>query len=511
MIDKKRLIAIDGNSLLYRAFFAMKYLSASDGTPTNAIYGLTTMLLKVLDEKPDYVVVAFDTPKPTFRHVQYDQYKAHRKAPPDALIAQAPIARELIRAFNIPVIEVEGFEADDVIGALVTQAREHGVNSEILTGDLDALQLVNDDVSVMTTVKGVSDIVVYDPNAVHERFGLDPCQIADYKGLKGDASDNIPGVPGIGDKTAQALLQQYGTVENLLDHISELPEGKTKKTLEQNAELARLSKHLATIVTDVPFDFDLNAYEMHQPDFDTLRDLFVRLEFKTMLKRLPEVEQAEGKAPAAQKHSLGSCSRIESKEELDELVESLKKSNAFALQCHTAEDKSIRAKLIGISFSTGPNETAYVRVCDPTDKDCSLSLCMDDEFEADLSAFGPILSSSDIAKYTHDSKHNIAALALRGIKLNGIAFDSMLAAYLLDSTRGSYAIGDVAFEQLSVELAGVTRKDESIDDIQQFCNEAEVIYMLKPILEQRLRDDGLYELYCDVELPTFNDTGPNGA
>ncbi len=242
MTEKKRLIAIDGNSLLYRAFFAMRYLSTSDGTPTNAVYGLTTMLLKVLEEKPDYIVVAFDTPKPTFRHVEYDQYKAHRKAPPDALIAQAPIARELIRAFNIPVIEVEGYEADDIIGALVTQAREHGVSSEIVTGDLDALQLVNEDVSVMTTVKGVSDIVVYDPKAVEARFGLRPDQMADFKGLKGDPSDNIPGVPGVGDKTAQSLLEQYGTVENVLDHVSDLPEGKTRKAIEENADLARLSQ-----------------------------------------------------------------------------------------------------------------------------------------------------------------------------------------------------------------------------------------------------------------------------
>ena len=506
MTDKKRLVAIDGNSLLYRAFFAMRYLSASDGTPTNAVYGLTTMLLKVLEDKPDYIVVAFDTPKPTFRHVEYDQYKAHRKPTPDALIAQAPIARELIRAFNIPVIELEGFEADDVIGALVTQAREHGVSSEILTGDLDALQLVNDDVRVMTTVKGVSDIVVYDPKAVEERFGLKPDQMADFKGLKGDPSDNIPGVPGIGDKTAQTLLEQYGTVENVLDHVSEMPEGKTRKALEENADLARLSKHLATIVTDLPFDFDLNAYEMRQPDLDTLRDLFVRLEFKTMLKRLPEVEQAAGRAPAAEKPALGLFRRIESPRELGELVASLEKAKAFALQCHTTprvgRGHDVEgAALIGMSFSTGPNETAYLRVSDPAAQTGALSLGMDDEFEAGLARFAPVLGSEKIAKYCHDSKRSIAALALRGVELKGVAFDSMLAAYLLDSSRGSYEIGDVAFEQLSVELAGVTRKDEEVDETRLLCNEAEVIYRLKPVMEQRLRQDGEYALYSEVELP----------
>lgn len=500
MTEKKRLVAIDGNSLLYRAFFAMRYLSTSDGTPTNALYGLTTMLLKVLEEKPDYIVVAFDTPKPTFRHNQYEQYKAQRKAPPDALIAQAPIARELIRAFNIPIIEIEGYEADDVIGALVKQAREHGVSSEIVTGDLDALQLVNEDVSVMTTVKGVSDIVVYDPAAVQERFGLRPDQMADFKGLKGDPSDNIPGVPGIGDKTARLLLEQYGTIENLLEHIDELPSGKIREAIQKNADLALLSKHLATIVTDVPFKFDLEAYRARKPDVDALRDLLVRLEFKTILKRLPEVEQATGTMTAAERPSLGLGRRIESQKQLDELITSLERAGAFALQCHSADAKSIRARLIGMSFSTGTDQTVYIRVHDPAQD--SFSLVMSDVFEADLARLAPLLSSDRMAKYCHDSKRSVAALALRGVELRGITFDSMLAAYLLDSSRGSYEIGDVAFEQLAVELPGVTRKEEAPpDETQRFCNEAEVIFRLKPLLEERLRRDGLYELYSEVELP----------
>ena len=317
----------------------------------------------------------------------------------------------------------------------------------------------------MTTIKGVSDIVVYGPEAVVERFGLAPGQMADFKGLKGDASDNIPGVPGVGDKTAETLLKQYGTLENVLDHVSELPEGKLKKTLEENADLAKLSKHLATIVTDLPFDFDLESYRAQPPDFDTLRDLFVRLEFKTMLKRLPEVEQAAGKAPVEEKPALGVCRRIDSPKDLDELVASLTQAGAFALQCHTADDKSIRATIIGMSFSTGPGNTAYVRVTDPAEGGGALTLGMDEVFQADLAKLAPILSSDKLIKYCHDSKRNIAALALRGVELKGVAFDTMLGAYLLDSSRSSYEIGDIAFEQLSVELAGVTRKEEQTDEI----------------------------------------------
>jgi DNA polymerase-1 len=500
----KKLIAIDGNSLLYRAFFAMRYLSTTSGQPTNAIYGLTTMLLKVLEEKPDYVAVAFDTPKPTFRHEEYVDYKATRRATPDALIEQAALARELIRAFNIPIIEVPGFEADDVIGALAKEAEQQGIDTVIVTGDLDALQLVNDHVSVMTTVKGVSDTVVYDPRAVTERFGITPEQMADYKGLKGDTSDNIPGVPGIGEKTAVDLLRKYGSLENLLSHIDELPEGKVKKALQENAELAVLSKRLGTIVTDLPVELNLDECKAREPDYDTLRDLFVRLEFKTMLKRLPEVGKAEGKAAPEERPLLGACRAIASDQELADLVRSLEEAGEFALHCHTANGKSIQAELIGIGFSHGPGDTAYVPIFDPVKKrDPSLTLALDGPYEADLTKLAGLLGSERVAKFCHDTKLNHAALCLRGVELRGVAFDTMLAAYLLDSTRGSYGIGDVAFEQLSLELPGITRKKEEaeVDIVTEVCGEAEAVYRLKPALDDRLASDGLCDLLNKVELP----------
>lgn len=500
--QKKKLIAIDGNSLLYRAFFAMKYLSTSGGQPTNAIYGLTTMLLKVLEDSPDYIAVAFDTPKPTFRHEEYDGYKAQRKPTPDALVEQAPVARELIRAFNIPVIELPGYEADDIIGAMVKQAEQHGIDSIIVTGDLDALQLVNEHVSVMTTVKGVSDTVIYGPKEVEDRFGIKPGQMADFKGLKGDASDNIPGVPGIGNKTAESLLKQYQTVENLLEHLSELPEGKVKKTLTENAEQAHLSKHLATIVTDLPIDIDLDSYKACEPNYDVLRDLFVRLEFKTMLRRLPEVEQAEGKQVEQVRAVLGTWRRIESQQELNDLIASLEKAGAFAMQCHISNGKPTRAELIGMSFSTGMNETAYVELVDSRKDSGALSLGFDDEFRADLSQLKPILSSDSVAKYCHDCKVSIEMLARRGVELKGVAFDLLLGAYLLDSSRSSYDIGDVAFEQLSLELPGVTRKqDETVDAVELLCAQAEAVYRLKPVIEEKIKQDGEYDLYANVEMP----------
>lgn len=505
--DKKKLILIDGNSLLYRAFFAMRYLSTSDGLPTNAVYGLTTMLLKVLEEKSDYVAVAFDTPKPTFRHEEYEHYKAHRPEAPDELKAQAPVARELIRAFNIPVIEVEGYEADDIIAVMAREAEDKGVRTTIVTGDLDALQLVSDDVSVMTTIKGVSDTVVYDPQAVEDRFGIKPEQMADFKGLKGDPSDNIPGVPGIGDKTAAALLAQYGTVENLLDHMDELREGRAKKALQEHRDQALLSKRLATLASEVPFELEIEDYRAQEPDYDALRDLFMRLEFKTMLRRLPEVRMAAGKPKPEEGEEaaavLGECRRIGSEQELSDLLRFLEKTDAFALRTHMAHGKSIRAEILGMSFSTGPGETAYVRVTDPAKEDRSLELELEGSYQADLARLAPVLSSETPLKYCHDSKRSIAALALRGVELRGVAFDTMLGAYLLDSSRGSFEIGDVAFEQLSLELPGVTQKKLDIiaDEATITCGEAEAVYRLKPVIEAKLERDGMADLYTLVELP----------
>ena len=503
MAEKKRMVIIDGNSLLYRAFFAMRYLSTASGQPTNAVYSLTMMLLKLFEEKPDYIAVAFDTPKPTFRHEEYEEYKGHRKPPPDALIEQSPIARELIKAFNVPVIEVPGYEADDIIGAVAKDATSHGWETTIVTGDLDALQLVDDHVTVLTTVKGVTDTVEYDSEAVKQRYGLSPKQMIDFKALKGDPSDNIPGVAGIGDKTAVTLLHEYGTLENLLEHVNDLPEGKVKRALLENEEMARLSKRLVTIVTDLPEKLDLEQYARREPDVDALRDLFVRLEFKTMLKRLPEVGLAEGKAAPEERVALGACRQIENPTDLKQFIDSLKAEGSFAMQCHTANGKSIDAEIIGISFSKGVGDTVYVQVIDPTKRvNSSLELGFDGPFQADLSVFKEILESEDIKKFCHDSKLNRAALALRGMHLKGVTFDSMLGAYLLDSSRGSFEIGDVAFEQLSLELPGVTSKQNGeIADSVLICGEAEAIYRVRQPIEARLEENGLMELYRDVELP----------
>src|SRR5712692_11672563 len=255
--QKQRLVLIDGHSLVYRAFFALPSLTDRDGKMVNAAYGFTSMLLLALREHPDYVLASFDLGGRTFRHEELAQYKATRRPTPPELSPQFPLTRDIVRAFGIPIYEVQGVEADDVIGTLATQARERGLHSTIVTGDLDALQLVNDDVYVLTSKRGVSETILYTPERVRERYGLEPIQTVDLKGLVGDVSDNIPGIRGIGEKTAIKLIQEFGTVENLVQHRDRVSPPKVRKLLEEFGEQALLSKKMATILLDVDVNLDL--------------------------------------------------------------------------------------------------------------------------------------------------------------------------------------------------------------------------------------------------------------
>ncbi len=288
----KKLVLLDGNSLLYRGFFAMRALTTSAGQPTNAVFSFTMMLLTLLtDQKPDVTICAWDAPVKTFRHEEFKEYKGTRSSPPPELTEQGPIAREMLQAFNIPMTEAPGYEADDIIGTLARQGRDLGYEVMIVTGDLDALQLVEPGVRVMTTVKGVTDVVIYDEAAVEKRYGLRPHQLTDYRALKGDTSDNIPGVPGVGEKTASTLLQQYETVENLIFHVDEIKQAKLQAALVGATEQIGQSKRLATILRDVPLhsDVDIPALDAapHVPDWAKVRALFERLEFRTLLRRVP--------------------------------------------------------------------------------------------------------------------------------------------------------------------------------------------------------------------------------
>lgn len=290
---KKKMILIDGSSLMYRVFFALKSFRNSQGLPTNAIYGYTSILLKLKEQQVDYVAVAFDTPVKTFRHKEYKEYKANRKKMPDELVIQVPYIKEISNVLGFNLLEIEGYEADDIIGTICKKADEKNIEVLIISGDLDVLQLVNTNVKTMLTQKGISKTFIYDSEKIYEKYGLYPSQLVDFKALKGDPSDNIPGIPGIGEKTALKLLKEYGSLENIFKNIDKI-EGKEKELLKNGKEIAEMSKYLATIKTDIPLQIEVEELGVKKPEQKRLEDMLNCLEFKSILNKIkPENRQLE--------------------------------------------------------------------------------------------------------------------------------------------------------------------------------------------------------------------------
>lgn len=283
----KKIILIDGNAVIHRAFHALPPFKTSQGEQVNAVYGFSSILLNLLNyEKPEYIAVSFDLKGPTFRHEEYEQYKATRKKAPDELYSQIPRIKDIVKAFEIPIYEIEGFEADDVLGTLAKQVeKKEDIKTYIFTGDMDTLQLVNEKTMVLSPTRGIKEPVIYDVQKVLSKYGLKPCQIPDMKGLQGDSSDNIKGVAGVGAKTAKTLLQKYGNLENIYDHLNEIT-GKVHDNLEKDKENAFFSRKLATIVIDVPIELDLEGCRTHEYDKGKILTLFGELEFKTLMGRL---------------------------------------------------------------------------------------------------------------------------------------------------------------------------------------------------------------------------------
>jgi DNA polymerase-1 len=300
----KKLILVDGNAILHRAYHSLPPFKTSKGEVTNAIYGFLRMLIDIYKkEKPDFLGVAWDRKAPTYRHEEFKEYKATRAAPPDDLYPQLPRLKEVLETFNIPPLEMDGYEADDLLGTAAHKAeQEKDVFTIIVTGDQDAFQLVNERVQVMTPIKGISEVAFYDAGKVEEKFGVRPDQIIDYKALCGDHSDNIPGVPGIGPKQATQLLQKYKNLDNVYSHLAELTAGQRKK-LEDGKESAYLSQRIATIQLDAPIDFDLDKYRTHRINYEKANQLFEELEFKSLGKKLDEL-RGLSEVPKAEQQSL---------------------------------------------------------------------------------------------------------------------------------------------------------------------------------------------------------------
>src|SRR5512136_1286689 len=349
MSDRPKLFLIDGSSYIYRAFYAIGHLSNSKGLPTNATYGFTQMLLKVLKEhRPEHLAVILDSKAPTFRSETYKEYKANRPAMPEALALQIPYIKKIIEGYRIATLVMDGYEADDLIGTIARRLESES-DVIIITGDKDILQLVNDRIQVYDPMKeknfGVEEVI--------QRFGVRPEQVVDVMGLAGDATDNIPGVPGIGEKTAIQLIKAYGSIENLLSHVEEIPQKRLRENLKTHGDLARLSRQLATIHTEVPVSNRLEDFSLSSPDLKTLKEIFKELEFNKLLKELLEKKTAS----SGREYRL-----ITDRNELLNVIEDLKKAMSFSFTLETTSPYPMWADLVGISLSHAPNQAFYIPV-----------------------------------------------------------------------------------------------------------------------------------------------------
>ena len=474
--SRELLLLIDGNSLLYRAFFALPPLTNAKGEVTNGAYGFTTMLLKILDEEqPDLVAVAFDLPTPTFRHERYPEYKATRQQMPAELGPQIGMTYEILEAMHIPSYSMEGYEADDIIGTLSLKGEQAGCRVLVVTGDLDELQLVSDRVSVMMTRRGITDTVIYDPAAVMERYGFPPERLPDFRALRGDTSDNIPGVPGIGEKTASALVVKYGDLENILAHADEVKPPRIGDALTAYADLSRRSKDLTIIVRDLPIELDEEALRRRPPEATRLTEIFRRLDFRTLV---PRVEPA--RVEVSEEHRL-----IERVEQARKLAAELTAAQRFVLHPLADPAPAMRAELHGLCFLVGDQPTV---VLGDTVK-----------LDALLAPLKAALGSPSIAKVGHDLKRSIILLARRGIALTGVSFDTMIASYLVNPAR-RHDLNSAAFDHLQ----GGGQAELSLGDWSapnRAAAEAREIRELQSTLQPQLDQLELQSVFGDLEMP----------
>ncbi|MDI7276899.1 MAG: 5'-3' exonuclease H3TH domain-containing protein, partial [Anaerolineae bacterium] len=460
-MPKDKLMLIDGNALVHRAYHALPPLNTKSGEPTNATYGFAEMLLKACaEQRPTHIVVAFDVGR-TFRHERYAEYKANRAKMDESLAVQFGAVRDVIDAFGITRCQQPGYEADDLLGTLAKEGRARGMEVLILTGDTDALQLVQPGVKVLTSGRRFRDTVIYDVEGVEKRYGLRPEQLVDYKALVGDTSDNVPGVPGVGAKTATQLLQQFGTVEGIYEHLDEVRGERTRAALEQHRAQVLEAKKLVTIVTDVPVELDWQAARFAGYPREQVMAVFRRLEFHSLVDRLPEpaaagrggaqlsLFQAEGAPRPVQAH--GECEAIRTPEALEGLVERLGRATLVALDVETTDLDAMRAELVGIALSEAPGRGYYI----PVGHDGSVEPGAQLELGQVLAAIRPLMADERIPKAAHNAKYDLMVLAEHGLEVRGLAWDTMLAAWLVNPSGRNLGLKALALEKLGVEMTPI--------------------------------------------------------
>ena len=533
MAKKEKLFLLDGTALAYRAYYAFigRPLVTSGGMNVSAVYGFTNSLIKILEEeKPDYIAVVFDSSQPTFRHEMHPEYKATREKMPEDMAIQLQKLKEVIEAFNIPILEIPGYEADDVMGTIAKIAESKGIETYLVTGDKDFLQLVSPMIKIYRPTKGLADIEIVDVDKVKQEWGVTPEQIVDVLGLMGDKVDNVPGVPGIGEKTAVLLIKEFGSIENLIKNVDRIPTQKIKENLKSSIEKALLSKTLVTIKTDVPLDINIYSLKASQPNREKLAELFYELEFKSLIKKLgltSAVREVEEEKIEEQKKPVKYSSIktephqyhiIKSIDELKDLVDKLKSADLVSFDTESTGIEPLNADLIGISFAVKPGEAFYVPVSVETTSSDSLfelekkKKTHGIEIETVLKYVKPILEDPGIKKCGQNLKYDMLLMAKYGVWISGISFDTMVAGYILNP-EGSHTLEALAKEYLKYQVIPISQligegrfqrkmSEVPVEKVAEYaCEDADVTLKLVDKLKNELERREQLKLCEEVEFP----------
>ncbi len=526
-----KLVLLDSHALIHRAYHAIQTnLTSPAGEPTNATYGFTSTILKVLsDEKPELIAAAFDV-GPSFRNQIYADYKGTRPELADDLRPQLKRSRQVVEAFGIPTFGIEQYEADDLLGTLARQASERGdVETLIVTGDTDTLQLVGPRVRVLmfSPQSSASGMVLYDETAVRKRYQLEPYQLIDFKALKGDTSDNIPGVKGIGEKTATKLLQEYGTVENIYAHLDEI-EPRWREKLRAGKDQAMQGKKLVTIVTDAPLKLDPEACRVSEFDREKVVAIFRELGFRSLIDRLPGGAHSEPVQPQT-KSTQANYHTVDTDTALERLIARLRSAKAFVVDVETTDTDAKRAELVGLAIGVGNGEAYYVPVAQDgrrkTEDGNQGQLAFDTNLSSSvvrppslsrervLAAFKPIFEDPRIVKHAHNAKYDLTVLAEAGIETRGLAFDSMIAAHLIEPSGQSIGLKNLVFTKFGVEmteieaLIGKGKNQISMAQVdvaeasRYACADADYTFRLVELYKPELEAQGFDKLFNEVEMP----------
>ena len=519
--QQKRLFIIDGYATLYRAHYALirNPLTNTAGTPTSAVFGFANQVFQLIeDEKPDYLVAAFDSKGKNFRHELYTDYKANRSEMPDEIQTQLPYLWELLEAMNIPMLRVGGVEADDIIGTVAKMCDKENLQCNIVSGDKDFMQLINDKTFLYAPQARKRAKEIFDKKKVLEKWGVGPEHIIDLLGLMGDSSDNVPGVQGVGPKTAKKLIQDFGSIENIYEEIDNISNEKMREKLLNSKDNALLSKQLVTILTDVKIDATINDFEKKEMDSSKLEDIFKELEFSGLLKKIGSNESINIESVKREK----SYSNLITIDQLTSFVSSVKENEWLSVDLETTSINPMVAEIVGFSFSMKKDTGVYVPIRFKDKKD---NLFGDDDLQTAIDILKPILENPDIPKTGQNIKYDALIMKRYGINLDGIAFDTMIAAHLISPNARSYKLDNLSISHLNYKMVPIkdligsgknqiTMDQVTLEDISFYAAEdADVVIELTEIFLKELKTQKLYNYFMAIEidlLPVLIDMQFNG-